>query len=164
MIIRISTTPIYVDSKNFDAMTFTGILLTGPIRPTAPQTGTGADAGTYAAAVTTTPAQIATAAAAAVLVAPLPATFNLLTLPSDVKARHLHHLGPGYLLTQSDMVPFSMATGGVCPSLSHLDPPMGTGVTRQPDSNRVIARDGQFFSLVDQGNTGLKVFFSSVPA
>ena len=66
-------------------------------------------------------------------------------------------------MTYNDMVPFPMPTGGVCQSFSHLDPPMGTGVTRQPDSNQVIARNGQFYSLADQGNTGLKVFFASVP-
>ena len=169
VVIRVATTPVYVDCTNFDPMLFTSILLTGPVRA-----ATGTSAGTYVATVTTTPAQIATAAAnahaaqqtaaAAVLVATLPAIFNLLTLPTDVKTCHLHHLDPSYLLTQSDMVPFQVVTGGACPSPSHLDPPMGTGVTRQPDSNRVIAPDGQFLSLADQGNTGLKVFFSSVPA
>ena len=49
-----------------------------------------------------------------------------------------------------------------CPS--YLDPPMGTGVTRQPDLNRLIARNGQFFSLADQSNIGLKVFLASVPS
>ena len=59
MIVRLSTTPIYVDCDNFDAMNFTGISLTGPIRPTAPGTGTvtGTGAATFAAAAaTTTPA------------------------------------------------------------------------------------------------------------
>ena len=128
-VINVNPATVFVDAANF----------------TAPGTGTGpvAVAVTYAAAVTTTPAQIVTAAAealaaqqtavAAVLAATLPATFNLLNLPPDVKTRHLHQLDPSYLLTQSDMVPFLMATEGVCLPLSHLDPPIGTSVTRQPD-------------------------------
>ena len=46
--------------------------------------------------------------------------------------------------------------------MTYLDPPMGTSVTRQPDSNRLIAQNGQFFSLANQGNSGLKVFLASV--
>ena len=37
---------------------------------------------------------------------------------------------------------------------------MSTGVTLQPDSNRIITQNGQRFSLVDQGNSGLKVFLA----
>ena len=153
-------------------MDFGGLLLSGPVRPTAPTgVGTGGGTVTTPTATTLTTAQATTAAAqahlaqkAAILAATLPATFNINNLPTNVKTRHLHYLDPGYLLTANDLVPFPTATGGACPSLSHLDPPMGTGVTRQPDSNRVIARNGQFFPLADQGNSGLKVFFSSVPA
>ena len=113
IIIWVATTPVYVDCNNFDPMLFTGILLTGPV---CASTGTGA--ATYVAATVTAPAQIATAAdnaaaatapaqplaaqqtaTAAVLAATLPATFNLLTLPPDVKTRHLHHLDPSYLMT-----------------------------------------------------------------
>ena len=66
-------------------------------------------------------------------------------------------------MTKNDIVPFPMPTGGVCPSFSHIDPPMGTGVTTQPDLHRVIACNGQFFALADQGTAGLKLFFASVP-
>ena len=48
--------------------------------------------------------------------------------------------------------------------MSYLDPPMGTGVTWQPDSNQIITRNSQLFSLADQGNAGLKVFLASVPS
>ena len=54
--------------------------------------------------------------------------------------------------------------GPVCPIMSYLDPTMGTGGTRQPDSNQTITRNGQFFSLTNQSNSGLKVFLSSVPS
>ena len=40
---------------------------------------------------------------------------------------------------------------------------MSTGVTAQPDSNRLIACNGQFFALADQSHRGLKVFLASVP-
>ena len=143
VVIQVATTSVYVDCDKFDTMLFTGNFLTNPIRPTAPGTDMRTSAGTYAADAATTPTAEAEAlvaqqtAAAAVLAATLLATFNLLNLPPDVKTRHLHHLDPSYLMTQSDMVPFLFLTptGGVCLSFSHLDPPMGTGVTRQPDSN-----------------------------
>ena len=67
-------------------------------------------------------------------------------------------------MTNSDMQPFPTPLGGVCPVLSYLDPPMGTGVVRQPDFNRIIARNGQFFSLAGQDHAGLKVFLASVPS
>ena len=149
VVMSLNTVSLQVDCSRFNVLTFDGISIHGPV----------AGVGTSPAAAVTTPAQIVTAAAnahaaqqtaaAAVLAATLPAVFNLLTLPTDVRTRHLHHLDPSYLLTQSDMVPFQLVTGGACPSLSHLDPPMGSGVTRQPDSNHVIARDGQFFALAD---------------
>ena len=154
VLLNINPATVFVDPTTFTIMNFGGTTLTGPIRPTALRTGTGTGAGTSAAAAIT-PTQAATAAAqvlvakqtatAAVFAATLPVTFNLLLLPLDVKSCHLRHLNPSYLLTASDMVPFPTAIGGACPFLSHLDPPMGTGVTRQPDSNRVIARNGHFF-------------------
>ena len=67
-------------------------------------------------------------------------------------------------MIKSDMQPFLTPTGGVCPTLAYLNPPMGTGVTQQPDSNQIMTRDGQFLSLVDQGNSGLKVFLARVPS
>ena len=48
--------------------------------------------------------------------------------------------------------------------MSYIYPPMGSGVTRQPNLNRIIARNVQFFSLADQGNSGLKMFLASVPS
>ena len=62
------------------------------------------------------------------------------------------------------MHPYPTPTGEVCPDLSYLDPLMGTGVTFQPDSNCLISQNVQFFSLVDQGNSSLKVFLVSVPS
>ena len=50
------------------------------------------------------------------------------------------------------------------PVLSYLDPPLGSGATQQPDSNRTITQNGQFFSLADQGHSSLKVFLASVPS
>ena len=155
VVIMVNLTPIFVDTHVFNLMDFTGILVS-PITSTTTPTGAGAGANAAAAAGTTiTPTQAATAAPqahaaqqvaqAAILAATLSATSNLLTLPPDVKVRHLHYLNPSYLLTASDMVPFPTATGSACPSFSHLDPPMGTGVTRQPDSNRVITCNSQFF-------------------
>ena len=49
-------------------------------------------------------------------------------------------------MNQCDMAPFPMPTGEVCASFFNLDLPMGTGVTRQHNSNRVIARNRQLFS------------------
>ena len=66
-------------------------------------------------------------------------------------------------MTSDDMSPFPMPTGRVVVPFHHLDPPMGTGVTPQPDSIHVVTRDGQFFALADQGTTGLKQFFQSIP-
>ena len=117
VVVSLNTVSLHVDCSRFNVMTFDGISIHGPV----------AGAGTSPAAVTT-PAQIATAAAA-IFAATLPATFNLLNLLPDVKTHHLHHLDPSYLMTQDDMVLFPMATGGVCASLSNLNPPMGTGVT-----------------------------------
>ena len=59
----INPATVFVDPTTFMVIDFGGLSLTSPIRPTAPRTGTGA--GTYAAAVATTPAQIATATAEA---------------------------------------------------------------------------------------------------
>ena len=65
-VIRFSTTLIYVDCNNFDAMIFTGISLTGPICDinfTVAGTDPGVvGAATYAAATVPTPAQVAAAA------------------------------------------------------------------------------------------------------
>ena len=182
MIVQLLTTPIYGDSNNFDAMNFTGILLTSPIR----HINVGAGAGAVGAAtctattaltlaqITTTAAVTATAAnqalvvqqtvAAAALVATLPTEFNSNTLPAEAKARYEHHLNPNYLMTKTNMQPLPIPTGGVCPVMFYLDPPMGTGVTHQPDSNRIITQNGQLFPLADQGNSGLKVFLASVPS
>ena len=180
VVIYINTASLWVNCATYNVMSFDRFLLTGLICPTVPGTGTGTGAATYAAAAATTPAQIAAAAtsavsaanqalvaqqaaATAVIAATIPATFDLRNLPPVVKTCHLNQLDPSYLMTQDNMVLFPMATGGMCKSFSHLDQLMGTGVTRQPDSNQVIARNGQFYSLADQGNTGLKVFFASVP-
>ena len=92
----------------------------------------------------------------------VPTKFNSNNLAPKAKARYENHLNTSYLMTETDMQPFPTPLGEVCPVLSYLGPPMGSGVTRQPDSNRVITRNGQFFSLVDQGNSGLKVFLTSV--
>ena len=66
MVIRFSTTPIYVDCNNFDAITFTGISLTSPIchinfigAVTGPSV---VGAATCAADTTLTPAQVTAAA------------------------------------------------------------------------------------------------------
>ena len=80
-----------------------------------------------------------------------------------MKTCHLNHLDPIYLLTKDHMILFLMPTRGWCELFSHLNPPMGTGVKQQPNLNQIITHDGQFFSLADQGNTGLKVFFASLP-
>ena len=45
-----------------------------------------------------------------------------------LKTRHQNHMGPTFLMTNGDMQPFPTAIGGVYPSFSYLDPPMGTGV------------------------------------
>ena len=171
IVVFLNTVSLHIAASSFNVLTFDGISINGPVAPTAPTgggTGAGAGAATITAAQAATAAAQATAAQqaaqAAILAATLPANFNVNNLPPDVKARHLHYLDSGYLLTAGDLVPFPTATGGACPSFSHLDPPMGTGVTRQPDSILIIARNGQFFPLADQGNSGLKVFFSSVPA
>ena len=67
-------------------------------------------------------------------------------------------------MTKTDMQPFPTPTGGVYPILTYLDPAMGTGFTCQPDLNRLIAWTSQFFSLTNQGNSGLKVFLVSIPS
>ena len=148
-------------------MLFTSVSLTGPvchINIACAGMGTGAD--TYTTAAATSPAQIAAAAAtaaasaatqalaaqqaaagAAVIAPTILANFDLQNLPPIVKTCHLNHLDLSYLMTQNDMVPFPMPTGGVCNSFSHLDPPMGTGVTRQPDLNQVFSRNGRYFIL-----------------
>ena len=98
-------------------------------------------------------------AAAAAVAAISPTALDLRNLPPVVRDRHLNHLDPNYLMTQNDMSPFPMPTGGACRPIHHLDPPMGASVTPQPNSHRVIARDGQFFALADQG-TGEVLFLS----
>ena len=67
-------------------------------------------------------------------------------------------------MTESDIQPFLAPLGGVCPVLTYLDPPMGSGVTRQSDSKQLITWNGQLFSLADQRNSCLKVFLVSVPS
>ena len=144
ILFHLNPSTVFVDQSNFTIMNVGGLLLTVPTRqPTG--TGNGADTAPAAATImtaATTAAQAHAAlyaAQAVIFASTLPVTFNLNTLPTDVKTRHLHYLDPSYLLTTSDLVPFLTATGGACPSFSHLNPPMGTGVTRQPDLNRVIA-------------------------
>ena len=140
-------------------MNFGGLLLTGPICHINVGTGVGVvGAATYTGAtaltpfqVTTTPAAAATtavtanaanqalvaqqavaaaaAAAAAALAATLPTKFNSNNLPPKAKACYENHLNPSYLMTKTDMQPFPTPTGGVCPSLSYLNPPMGSFVT-----------------------------------
>ena len=156
-------------------MDFTGLSLTGPIcpiyAPTAPcvvGTGAGATAGatllTAAQVVATTvvtvnPTNQALIAqqgvATTVLAATLPTEFNWGNLPFKANTRYENHLSPSYLMTETDIQPFPTPTGEVCPVLSYLDLPIGSGVTRQPNSKQIITRNGQFFSLGDQGNCGL---------
>ena len=62
------------------------------------------------------------------------------------------------------MIQFAIPTGGVGPTLSYLDPPLGAGA--QPtatDSNHIITRNGQYFPLSDQGTDGLNSFYLNVP-
>ena len=61
------------------------------------------------------------------------------------------------------MIPFAAPTGGVCPILSYLYPPLGAG--DQPtatDSNHFITRNGQHFPLAGHGIDGLKSFYLNV--
>lgn len=87
VVMHVATTPVYINCDNFDAMLFTGISLTGPIRHIK-IVGTGAGATTYVAAATQTPAQIAASATnqslvlqqattTVVIAATITATFNL---------------------------------------------------------------------------------------
>ena len=78
-------------------------------------------------------AQQATTAAA--IAATLPTEFNSNNLPPEAKSRYVNHLHTMYLMTESDMQPFPIPLGGVCPVFSYFNPPMGSGVTQQPDSN-----------------------------
>ena len=104
------------------------------------------------------------AAAAVTLAAILLSTFNINNLPNEVKTCHQNHMVSTFLMTNNDMQPFPTPTMRVCPCLSYLGPSMGTGVVFAPDSNQVITRSRQFFSLTDQGTSGLKVFLNSVPS
>ena len=184
LVIKLNSASVGLDGDNYDVMDFDWISTTGPVRHINSAThsgvvGAAAAAAAVSAAAVLSPAAAAVAAAAATaanqallaqqaaataaVAATSPATFDIQNFPPVVKARHLNHLDPSYLMTKNDMIPYPMPTGGVCLSFSHLDPPMGTGVTTQPDSHRVIACDGQFFALADQGTAGLKLFFASVP-
>ena len=164
-------------------MDFDGISLTGPVchirTSTAPGV-VGAGAATGAAPLTQAQVVVAAtavtanadnqvlimqqAAATVALAATLPIVFNSNNLPAEAKARYKNHVDTTFLMTNRDMQPFSTPLGGVCPFLSYPDLLMGTGVTRQSDSNRLIPWNGQFFTLADQGNSGLKVFLASVPS
>ena len=74
-----------------------------------------------------------------------------------------HH--PTDIVTKSDMVPFNSPTGGCGPVLSYLDLPIGTGQLTLPiDANLIITSNGQFFTLADQGNNGLKMFQNNIPS
>ena len=75
------------------------------------------------------------AVANAVIAATLPTEFNFNNLAPKAKAWYENHLNSSYLMTKTDMQPFSTPFGGVCPVLAYLDPPMGTAFTRQPGSN-----------------------------
>ena len=147
--IQLNTASVYVNPDAFTVLDFVG-LSTTPIRNTC----VGANAAAAAAAATA--ASAATAAtnanqfvvqqaaaavtAAATAAAIIPTTFDHRNLPSTVKQRHLSHLDPDYLMTQNDMSPFPISSGGVCESFNHLDPPLGSGVTALLDSHRIIAR------------------------
>ena len=67
-------------------------------------------------------------------------------------------MDPVFLMISSDMQSFPTTIWGVCPSFFYLDPPISTGIVQASVYNRVIARNGQLFSLANQGNSGLKVF------
>ena len=82
----------------------------------------------------------------------------------EVKSRYENYLDTTYLMTNNGMQSFLTSLGEVCPVLSYLNPPMGTSVSRQPDSKRIITQNEQLFHLVHQGNSELKVFLPSVPS
>ena len=55
--------------------------------------------------------------AALALPTTIPTNFNSNNLPAEAKARYTNYLDPTYLMTYSDMQPFSTPLGGVCPVL-----------------------------------------------
>ena len=144
IVLQLNPVQVFVGPYNFAVMNFTGISLTGPIRHIN-IAGASTDPATYATVTALTPAQVAAAAvtataanqalvaqqqaAAAALAATLPTKFDSNNLPPEVKTRYENHLNPSHLMTKSDMQPYPTPTGGVCPVLSYLDPPMGTGVS-----------------------------------
>ena len=172
---RLNPAPIFIIPDAYTVMTFDGMSTT-PF-PNARVTGTGTNAAVTAAAAAAAAAttaatnannfvaqQAATAAtAAAALAAVSPTTFDHRNLPATVRQRHLDQLDPDYLMTQNDMSPFPISPGGVCESFNHIDPPLGSGVTPNLDSHRLIARNGQLFALADQDTAGWKRFSSSIP-
>ena len=155
VVIKLNTVPVFVDYNMFTVLDFDGLSINGPVCHINTGTasgvvGTGACAGACAATgdISLTPAQIiATAAAAA---ATVPTAFNSNNLSPDIKTRHQNYLDTTYLMTNRDMQTFPTPLGKMCPILVYLDPLMGTGVVQQPDSNRIITRNGQFFALGDQ--------------
>ena len=182
-VIQLNPVQVFVDPHNFAVMNFTSILLTGP---TCHINIAGASTGptTYATVTALMPAKIspagavtvnapnqallsqsaATAAAAAALAVTLPMEFNWNNLPPAAKARYENHFNPSHLMTESGIHSYPTPTRRVCPVLSYLDPSMGTGVTCQLDLNQLISQNGQFFPLANQGNSGLKVYLTSVPS
>ena len=63
VLLHVNPSTVFVDTDHFTIMDFGGLSLIRPVRPTANRTGAGTGAASYAAAITTTPAHIATAAA-----------------------------------------------------------------------------------------------------
>ena len=176
VLVCLNTLSLHFDCTRFNVMNFNGILIHGPVfAPGVATAGATATAGftplnatqVFAAATVTTTAAnqaliVQQAVTAAAITATLPTKFNSNNLLPKTKARYKNHLKPSYLMTETDMQPFPTPTGGVCPELSYLNPPMGSSVTLQPNSNQIITQKGQFFLLADQGNGELKVFLASV--
>ena len=62
------------------------------------------------------------------------------------------------------MILFAISEGGVGPVLSHIDLPLDANVLiSTAASNQIIAHNGQYFPLADQGTDGLKSFYSNFP-
>ena len=60
------------------------------------------------------------------------------------------------------MQPFNKPLGGCCTVLSYLDPLMGHSETPTPvDSSQLIARNSQLVLLANQGNEGVKLFYTN---
>lgn len=61
------------------------------------------------------------------------------------------------------MIYFAMPIGGVAVVSSYLNLTFGAGIQPTDNaSNHIIARNIQFFSLADQGNNGLKPFYTNI--